>query len=73
MDELSPYKLFPEYLREPNFFNAPQAHSTRANLFTDHMDMTVPAKLFIYVNPLALDIGRLFTTTVCSLILLFRL
>ena len=24
---------------------------TRANLFTDRIDMTVPAKLFIYVNP----------------------
>ena len=45
MAELSPYKLFPEQLREKKI-DVPQGSYTRANLFTDRIDMTVPAKLF---------------------------
>ena len=31
-------------------FDAPHRSYTRANLFTDRIDKTVPAKVFIYVN-----------------------
>ena len=45
MAELSPYKLFPGQPREKTKLDAPQGSYTRSYLFTDRMDMTVPAKL----------------------------
>ena len=48
MAELSPYKLFPELLREQNTSHV-ACLLYRANLVTNHIDITVPAKLFIYL------------------------
>ena len=49
MAELSPYKLFPEKLRERNFWYTHGSY-TSANLSTDRIDMTVPAQQVAHLS-----------------------